>query len=262
MSLEKQQTRKLLAELARQRVITRDDLAKTFHRHGSSLDSLVRSLHHKGLITPVRRGVYALVPLESNPDQFHPDPVLAVHSALGPEHVFSHYTALQLHGAEHFPHRTVHVTKPGARARKMKVGRIAVHVHGTSADKWSLFTTTLRRGKHSLPVTTPERTLLDLVGLPPKQQDYREVVDAYRDLRPKLSMPDLMAEAMAFANKTTLARLGHLLLHHSPSTTGDIFQGKMGEFITLRSPTYFGTAPNREGNRLDKDFNVIYPEDA
>lgn len=262
MNVENQQTRKLLAELARHRVVTRDDLAQAFHRHGSSLDALVRSLRNKGLITPVRRGVYAIVPLENNPDRFHPDPLLAVHSALGPGYAFSHFTALQLHGAEHFPHRTIHVTKPEARSRKMKVGPVAVHVHGTKHDNWDLITTTLRRGKQTLHVTTPERTLLDLVGLPPKQQDYWEVVDAYRDLRPKLSMPDLLAEAMTFANKTTLARLGHLILHHSPSSHGDVFQGKMGEFITLRSPTYFGTSPKQEGNCLDKDFNVVYPEGA
>jgi len=262
MSLENQQTRKRLAELARRRVITRKELAETFHRDGASLDALVRGLRRKGLITPVRRGVYAVVPLESNPDTFRPDPVLVVHAALGSEHVFSHYTALQLHGAEHFPHRTVHVTKAGARSRKLKVGLVTVHVHGTDSTNWSLFTTNVRRGRHTLQVTTPERTILDLVGLPPKQQDYREVVDAFLDLRPKLSMPDLLAEAMAFGNKTTLARLGHLLLHHGASGAGDVFEGKMGEFITLHSPTYFGTSPNRQGNRLDKDFNVIYPEEA
>ncbi len=106
------------------------------------------------------------------------------------------------------------------------------------------------------------RTLLDLVAMPPKRQDYEEVVHAYLDLKPKLSMPDLVAESLVWGNNTTLARMGHLLAHHARREGDDPFQGKMGEFMALQSPYYFGTKPKSPGNKLDSMFNVIFPQGA
>ncbi|MCA1819261.1 MAG: hypothetical protein LC620_04290, partial [Halobacteriales archaeon] len=259
MNEEKEKDRELLSELARSRVVTLREFSTMLNTSTSRASSLARSLRGQGFLKNVKKGVYAVVPLESNPDRFQPDPILSVHAALGPEFVFSHHTALQLHGAEHNAHGTVHVSKPGVRSRRMKVGSVPVHVHGVSASHWESAVSRVKRGTATLQVTTPERTLLDLVGLPPKRQDYEEVVHAYLDLRDKLSMPDLLQESMLWGNRTTLARMGHLLAHHGRKPDDDPFSGKMGEFVALSSPYYFGTQPNNPANRFDSTFNVVYP---
>jgi predicted transcriptional regulator of viral defense system len=259
MNDDKQKVRQLLAELAKDRVVTAHQLAEMLGEDQRHASNVVRSLRSKGLLLNVQRGVYASVPLEVSPGNFRPDPVLVVHAVLGQEYAFSHFTALLLHGAEHNAHRTVHVTKPGVRSRRLMVGNVPVHVHGVSDKNWDLAVTTVKRGRASLAVTTPERTMLDLVGLPPKKQDYEEVVHAFLGLKQKMSMPDLVAESMLWGNNTTLARMGHLLSHHASAENGDPFGGKMGEFVALRSPYYFGTQPRNPANKLDSTFNVVYP---
>ncbi len=53
-----------------------------------------------GRLKPVCRGVYAVVPPAVNAERFQPDPVL-VATALQPEGVFSHHSALELLGVAH-----------------------------------------------------------------------------------------------------------------------------------------------------------------
>lgn len=252
--------RRLLAELARERVVTTRQLARRMSADKTHAVRLARSLQARGLLKKVKRGVYAVVPLEADPTRFQPDPVLVAHAALGQEYAFSHFTALQLLGAEHHAHKVVHVSKPGVRSRRMRVGDVTVHVHGVSAKLWEAAVTRVKRGRTDLMVTTPERTLVDLVALPPGKQDYEEVVHAYLDLKPKMRMHNLVAETLVWGNNTTLARMGHLIAHHGRRENDDPFQGKMGDFVALKSPYYFGTRPKDPANKLDKTFNVVYPE--
>lgn len=264
MSLEDEkarQRRRLLTVLARERVVTTRELARMLDVDRAKAVRVARALREKGLLMLVKRGVYAVVPLEAEPNRFEPDPVLSVHAALGDEYAFSHFTALQLHGAEHHAHKTVHVSRPGARPRRLRVGRVPVHVHDAPEADWASATTTMKRGRTDVRVTTPERTLIDLVGLPPKEQDYSELVEALRGLEPKLSSRDLVEQALRWANNTTKARLGHLLSHHA-QTGPDPLEGRTDQFRVLQSPYYFGTRPRDPKNRLDREFNVIYPGEA
>lgn len=259
MSEENQKERALLADLAKERVVTTHELARRLAASPQQAARVARSLRARGLLKTVQRGVYAVVPLEMDPTRFHPDPILAVHAALGDEYAFSHFSALQLHGAEHHAHKTVHVSRPGARSRRLRVGDTPVHVHGVSDKLWDAAVTTVRRGRAALRVTTPERTLVDLVALPPAKQDYEEVVQAFADLKPKLNMQDLVSETLVWGNNTTLARMGHLLTHHAAKEGADPFAGKMGDFVALRSPFYFGTRPKNPANKFDPTFNIVYP---
>ncbi|MHB8584820.1 MAG: type IV toxin-antitoxin system AbiEi family antitoxin domain-containing protein [Thermoplasmatota archaeon] len=262
MNKDNKKARGLLAELARERVLTTDALARKLASDSTRAARVARSLRARGLLKNVRRGVYAVVPLESDPARYSPDPILAVHAALGDSYVFSHFTALQLHGAEHNAHKTIHVTKPAARSRRLRVGDTDVHMHGAPARGWDAATATMKRGRATLRVTTPERTIFDLVALPPRQQDYDEIVTAFRDLKSKLNIRHLVAETLAWGNTTTRARMGHLLTHAADLGEPDPFGGKIGEFTALKSPFYFGTRPTDPANRVDKTFNVVYPERA
>lgn len=259
MNAENQKARALLADLAKERVVTTQELARRLATSPRHAARVARNLRERGLLKTVQRGVYAVVPLEVDPARFHPDPFLAVHAALGDEYAFSHFSALQLHGAEHHAHKTVHVSRPGARSRRLRVGDMPVHVHGVSDKRWDVAVRTVRRGRVTLLVTTPERTLVDLVALPPAKQDYDEVVQAFADLEPRLNMKDLVRETLVWGNTTTLARMGHLLKHHAANDGADPFDGKVGDFVTLRSPFYFGTRPKNPANKFDPAFNIVYP---
>jgi len=219
----------------------------------------------RGIFAHVQRGVYAVVPLEADPATFQPDPILVTLRTLGPEYAFSHFSALVLHGAEHQVHETVHVTKPHVRSRKLRVGATRVHVHTTESLLWETATMMLRRGRDKLLVTTPERTLVDLVGLPAAKQDYAEVVEAFRSLLPRVNPSELARATELWGNRTTHARMGHLVARHAQERSTefeDAFKVSRSNLAPLQSPVYFGTRPNDPANRFDRAFNLVYPETA
>jgi len=256
--------RELLVWLARRRVFTTADLAATAACDRRQAVLTAGRLAGLGFLRRVQRGVYAVVPLEARPDGFQPDPVLAVSAALGKQYAFSHFSALMLHGVSHQEHRTVHISAPGVRSRRLNVGTIPVHVHNVERKNWDSATSRVKRGGQELLVTTVERTLMDLLSLPADKQDYDELVNVFRSLLQRSDHPKLAVEASTWGTKAAQARLGHLLLHYG-KTGGDKgipFDGRTGDLATLKSPTYFGTRPRNPANRLDRVFNVIYPKVA
>ena len=71
-------------------------------RRGSRTNEVERLKHHleKGRLKLVAREIYAVVPPDVGPAQFHPDPFLTAVAARA-DAVFSHHSALELLGAAH-----------------------------------------------------------------------------------------------------------------------------------------------------------------
>jgi predicted transcriptional regulator of viral defense system len=253
-------SREDLRRLARDRVVTTEELAKLFQRPVSSAPKLAFDLQKRGLLTKVRRGVYASVPLEADPRSFRPDPFLSSSSALGEGYVFSHQSALVLHGAEQTVRKTVHMTAPLARPRMRKVGELSVHVHGSPLEGWRSASTRVRRGGASLRVTTPERTLVDLAALSNSVQDYEEDILAFRSLLARVDARRLRREVMRRRRASTRARVGHLLQASGVEASWlRELQRAIEESLSGSSPSYFATRPRASSNRYDSRFNLVYP---
>jgi predicted transcriptional regulator of viral defense system len=253
-------TREDLRKLARGRVFTTKELAETFDRSLPQAAKMAFDLRKRGLLYKVQRGVYASVPLDANPSTFRPDPFLASRSALGERYVFSHQSALALHGAEQTVRQALHVSAPRVRARSRMIGEILVHVHRFPSDTWRNSTTTVRRGGVSLRVTTRERTLVDLAALPNSEQDYEEDLVAFRSLIPKADPRRLLREVHDAPNLSTRARVGHLLQAsgiETPSVSKAL--KKIEESVSSASPSYFATTPRAGANRFDSAFKLVYP---
>jgi len=253
-------TREDLRKLARGRVFTTEELAETFHRSHPQAAKIAFDLRKRGLLTAVQRGVYASVPLDADPKSFHPDPFLSSSTALGPTYAFSHQSALVLLGAEQTVRKTVHVSAPSVRPRTRLVGRLLVHVHSSPRDTWKEATTTVRRSGLTLRVTTPERTLVDLAALPNSEQDYEEDLLAFRSLLPKVDPRHLLREVRSAPNRSTRARVGHLLHacgSDTPPTSGVLNAIQVS--VSGGSPSYFATAPGARSNRFDARFKLVYP---
>jgi len=238
-------TREDLRKLARGRVFTTEELAETFHRSHPQAAKIAFDLRKRGLLTAVQRGVYASVPLDADPKSFHPDPFLSSSTALG---------------AEQTVRKTVHVSAPSVRPRTRLVGRLLVHVHSSPRDTWKEATTTVRRSGLTLRVTTPERTLVDLAALPNSEQDYEEDLLAFRSLLPKVDPRHLLREVRSAPNRSTRARVGHLLHacgSDTPPTSGVLNAIQVS--VSGGSPSYFATAPGARSNRFDARFKLVYP---
>ncbi len=240
--------------------MTTSELASELSSNNQKAAAVARRLESSGFLRRVRKGVYAAVPLEADPHRFRPDPLLSARAILGPEYAFSHYSALTLLGLSHQEHQTVHVAKPGAKARRLRLGDRALHIHNVEPKNWEQATTQRKRGSQRLTVTTPERTLIDLLSLPPHRQDYEEIVHVFQDVLRRTNHTELTAKGKTWGTKAAQARLGHLILHHWEHSDEPPVDVKMSGFVTLKSPTYFGTKPKNPANRFDSKFNVVYPE--
>lgn len=258
--------REALLRVARGRVLTTRDLARVLGVHPKNGAKAAFDLKARGFLKTVQRGLYAAVPLDIEPKGFQPDPLLTVHRALGERYAFSHYSALALLGAEQHVRRGVHVEAPGVRPRRRTVGTIPLHVHALSARAWKGATTRVRRGGTTLLVTTPARTLVDLAALPEPEQDYEEVLEAFKSLLPRVDPVDLSGAARGVSNMAALARLGHFLSR----TVGEppMFRGfepllsDLEQAVAHSSPKYLGTRPRAPSNRYDRRFKVVYPRGA
>ncbi len=253
-------TRAQLRQLARDRVLTTAHLAERLHRSPASAARVAFDLKRRGFLVPVRRGVYASVPLDADPAGFRPDPFLAVHAALGDEGAFSHWSAVTLLGGEQTVRRTVHVEAPGIRARRRTFGPLVVQEHPAPDLAWRGSTTRVRRGGESLRVTTPERTLADLASMPGPQQDYEETLEAFRSLLPRADPLALLATARRMEGVAARARLGHYLSRAMGETPGFAsVLATLERSLVEASPTYLGTRPRASSNRFDRRFQVVYP---
>ena len=142
-----------------------------------------------GRLTAVRRGAYLHgVPPDDTTVQ-HALAATAVHPELADDAVFSHVTAVVLHGLPiwRIPLNRVYVTRPrrsGGRARRL------VHVHTARLDPAEVVIAA------GLPVTSPARTVVDLARSVPFEQ---AVVVADAALRQHLVTPDELTAAVVRA---------------------------------------------------------------
>lgn len=252
--------RQELLRLARARVLTTRELAKLFGVTPSHAARLAFDLRRKGFLTRVKRGVYASVPLDTDPRGFHPDPFLAAQRALGEGYTFSHHSALTLLGAERTVRRTVDVSAPGVRSRRRRLGYFVVHVHSVPQGALQDVTTRVRRGGVTLRVTSPERTLVDLASLPSPVQDYEADIEAFRALLPRSDLKRLLAVARSTKRTAALARVGHLLRvsgYASPEMTGVL--RSIRRSLVHAGSAYFATRPKDASNRFDREFKLVYP---
>jgi hypothetical protein len=249
-----------LLRLARARVFTTRDLARMVGTSPAHAAKLAFDLKKRGFLTPVRRGVYASVPLDADPKGFRPDPFLAAHKALGEGYTFSHLSALALLGGEQSARRTVDVSAPGVRPRRRNLGNLVLHVHSASKGSFVGRTVRVRRGGDSLPVTGPEQTLVDLASMPSRRQDYESDLEAFRTLLPRSNPKRLLAAVLAARSPSDLARVGHLLRASgelSPELADVV--GSIRHAVARAGPAYFATRPKARANRFDREFKLVYP---
>jgi predicted transcriptional regulator of viral defense system len=249
-----------LLRLARARVVTTEELGGLFNVSSSRAARIAFDLKRRGLLTKVKRGVYASVPLDTDPERFRPDQFVSVQKALGEGYAFSHFSALSLLGGERTVRRNLQVVARGARPRNRRVGELTVHIRSIAKRAWNSDTSDVRRGGVSVRVTTPERTLIDLAALPAAQQDYEEELAAYRYLLPRADLAALANDVRGVHQQKTLARVGHLIKAsgHGRGELARLVSELRGR-VANTSPSYFGTAPRSTGNRFDPEFKLVYP---
>ena len=164
-------------------VFSLDEAAAALLPEGKRLRVVERLKHHlrTGRLKRVTREIYAVVPLALSPEDFRPDPFL-VASAMYPDGVFSHHSALELLGAAHslWNQCTLYVNR---RRRPLQLEGVTLRfldlplsMKGDSGKQ--VGTRRIERQGKLLEVTGPERTLVEGFSRPSLAGGLEEMINS------------------------------------------------------------------------------------
>jgi predicted transcriptional regulator of viral defense system len=206
------------------------------------------------------RGIYAVVPPGVRPQQFHPDPFLTA-SAVRPDAVFSHHSALELMGAAHSLWRQI--TLYTERRRKplcidafdiLFLGHPRLNRSNLPDD---IGTQRVERRGKVLRTTGPERTLVEGFRRPALVGGLEELIDSAIGF-PTLSLSQL-EEILRLYNVARLwAAVGWFLERHHKTFHVDDEYLERFEQRCPRSPQYLER--KLRGGWLASRWNLILPK--
>jgi predicted transcriptional regulator of viral defense system len=209
--------------LAQRPVFTGEQFRELQRRRGSSSPSTRRSLlahyERRKRILRIRRGLYAVIPSGSTPEDAPVDPYL-VASRLAADAVLAYHTALSFHGRAHsVSQRFEFLTATAARPLKFR--------------SWNfrpvLFPQSLRRSQQEISgvqeaeraglpvrVTTLERTLVDVLDRPDLGGGWEEIWRSLETIE-YFDLDRIIEYATLLDNATTAAKVGFFLEQHRES---------------------------------------------
>lgn len=215
-------TRQLIAKLAgisTAGVFTLDDAVRLLRVPRRTASRRLGEMARAGWTTRLRRGVFALRPLESPPEAaiVHDDPWVIAAFAFPPCYIGG-WTAAQHWGlTEQLFKTTFVVTHRRLRGTRAVLGGNRFHVVRDSRA-WSAGVAPLWRGSARVPVSTVERTLVDGCAAPSWLGGGRALAEAFavavRD--GLLSEERVLAVARAYGRGVAMARLGLLTERYWP----------------------------------------------
>ncbi|MCE9636225.1 MAG: transcriptional regulator [Planctomycetes bacterium] len=249
-------------------VFTRAEFASaTGSENRRTVDSLLRYHVGRHRILRVRRDLYTVVPQGADVATFHPDAYLVAGRA-SPSAVISHHSALELHGLAYAAHpgRVIATTAEATRSfdfrgrefrfvRPPRSLRRAGPRDSASDERPPDAPLTVSRAGLLLRVTTPERTVVDVLDRPDLGDGLSATWEALHSLG-SVRADRVVAYVERLGHRSTAGLVG-LLLSRLPREAG------VGPEILARLRTL---APRRpvnvgplEGGVLAAPWNVIVP---
>lgn len=244
-------------------VFSLDEATKTLAPKGGRAGMVERLKYHlsSGTLKLVTRGVYAVVPPGlKRVEQFQPDPFL-VASAVRPDGIFSHHSALELLGTAHAVwHRHTLYVEQRRRPLRLNSATIRFLEHpGAMQSAGDKLLGTLRVERHGslLRTTGPERTLVEGFRRPALVGGLEELVRSASGFSTlDLDLLERVLQAYAIAN--LWAAVGWFLdCFQKPFYVPEKVLERLAQ-RRPRSPHYLQR--DRRGGFLAARWNLILPE--
>jgi predicted transcriptional regulator of viral defense system len=196
-------------ERQNRRLITLGDLRGEL---GSAAYNVASRLEHKGVLSRVGRGVYAVRPLRSigRPHSVSPLAAAAVEAA-DEDYYCGGLGVLNLHGLteQYYPGR---VDLFSTRRRKPKLlARAQIHFHLAHASDLLLGVEETTIDGVQVRISDPERTVLDLLEHPHLAGGTAEAIKIVSWVTSRVNASKLVRYAASLARPTTCRRLGLIL---------------------------------------------------
>ena len=255
---------KLNEFLSQHAVFTVDELDRFLSGIGSGNPNTRKSLltyyRKKGRIILVRRGLYATIPLGSNPESYPVDLYLVAAKATT-DAVISYHTALEFYGKAYSAFtRLLYATTSKSlpfRFQSHEIRGVPVPSPLKRNGQEMFGVNTHNRSGVELRVTNLERTLVDVLNRPYLNGSWEEIWRSLESVE-FFDLDQVAEYALLLGNATTAAKVGFFLEQHKETLMVD--DAHLKPLIKLRpkQPHYLMRS-KREGCRWVKNWNLMVP---
>lgn len=223
---------------------------------------LLRYYRDQGRILMVRRGLWASVPVGSDPERFQIDPYL-VAAKLKPDSVLCYHTALEFHGKAYsvFKRFTYTSQKQSTPLQFQSQEYTCV----LEQEKLSLGSDrergikTVNRSGIEVRVTNLERTLVDILHRPQYAGDWEEIWRSLSSVE-YYDTDQVIKYTRMLKNATTAAKVGFFLDQHQNELMIDDSYIEPLKRMIPKQPHYMERSKRRD-SKLVADWNLMVPVD-
>lgn len=246
---------RLYEALYTRQVFTIDDAADVIDRPRRRVVEQLSHLASEGYLDRIRRGLYAIVPLDARGSPPSPNPYL-VASKLAEPYLLSYHTALELHGVAHSSFNTLYVATPN-RFKAFEHRGATYKAVRASPEEIDHAATEMSIGDQPVQVASREWTAahclarLDLAG---GLEEVLESLAGFAYLRPER----LLEACRVIGQKNLHNRAGFVLELYQDDWHLDEDEFTSFEENLSKHTDYFGTQPGQA--RYVKRWNLMVPE--
>jgi predicted transcriptional regulator of viral defense system len=249
--------------LANHRVFTRDELEGALQADYSTDRNTAnaRLAHHvrAGHVIQIQRGLYASVPVGSNPASFVPDPWL-VASRLAEDAAIAYHSAYQLHGRAYtVSGEYVFVSGQTMRPKELRgcnFRRVSPPkaLRETGQEQFGI--EAVDRLGQDIRVASLERSLVDVLDRPDLGGGWEEIWRSAESVE-YYDVQQVVDYALLLQNATTAAKVGFFLEQHQEQLMVEESQLDRLREVRSRQPHYMDRGSS---GRLETNWNLIVPE--
>ena len=250
--------------MARNAVFTVDELNRFLSVRGSgnpgTRKSLLTYYRKQGRIIPVRRGLYATVPVDAEPASSPVDPYL-VAAKLTMDAVLAYHTALEFHGRAYSVYsKFYYVSNTKSVPLRFQSHEFirAPIPHPLPAKGKEMFGVDIhRRSGAEIRVTNLERTFVDVLNRPDLTGSWEEIWRSL-ELIEFFDLDQVVEYVLLLENATTAAKAGFFLEQHKEPLMVEDAHLQPLRGLRPRHPHHF-VRGRRKGCRWVKEWNLMIP---
>lgn len=245
-------------------VFTKDELAGYLSARGEvgkrGQEALLAYHQKVGRIVRIRRGLYAVIPVDADADSYPVDPFL-VAAKMTSDATLSHHTALEFHGRSY----SVQHYFTYSASRPLSPLTFRTHVFRGTTFPWALLragkkhygVSTVEHAGMEVRVTTLERTLVDVLHRPDLSGSWEEIWRSLESVE-FFDLDKVVEYVHLLGNATTGAKVGFFLEQHRDSLMVEDRYLKILQELRPRQPHYLERS-KRESGRLVTKWNLVVP---
>lgn len=252
--------------LARTPVLSYEEITAYLDRETSgnrrTRDALLWHYVSHGNLLRVRKGLFVAVPVGFKPETVPVDPLLIAAKATQ-DAVLAYHTALEFHGTAYSVFHEFRFLNPRPlRPFRFRSYAFKCTLHPKALrdkGKTDSGVKTVDREGVACRVTTPERTLVDVLDRPEHAGGWEEIWRSLGSVR-FFDLDKVVEYALLLANATTIAKVGYFLDQHRERLMVEDSHLKPLREHRPKEPHYIERRSRREP-RLIRDWNIVVPAD-